>query len=991
MSLDEGKGKLGIPAAILIAALAGCDKEAPEKPPQPLVEVQTEVANRLANIARVDMFDGLDDLKEDALSADNRDFLRKLDSENPQGKRNLLLRLRQILREKKFSQTQGEAERELEILDLVALEKMLNLRDKVVSPEGLVQFPNEELEVSTSLANLTPDDEILFSAGEKTQSKMGIAATAPFKAFRLKQPTKVRVGNKEIVAQPGTFVVEVGVEAPTETSTETVPKTPPVKSTDLFKVFIYSGDKIIDSLSGDFTPREAMEKLDTSQEFERFLHLKMADFPIETARQIFHNNYSNYERIFKEEYKELLIHRGLKFDQHFVYFIQWAHLNRLPINEDSIRAFLDTLAERKIPTQADYEAASPTQKPSAEEEKILDNAGKALKGEKDQDEDMLSYHDQRVKSESDRADILREKHGPLFAIVRLQGRFFDNYTYNRLTGNYSAKVGATVVGDQEYLTVYNITEGSDLGKTPQDIRAKIRPSSFVEKINATTTYNASTDTALKKALAFSESKVGQASSPQDFNVEYNPNGAISAITFKGTQYSPPTFIAPPDSLKQISGDNVSFTVGGIQITMNLQHYFDRYHALEAKNRGVSQQIILYDKVGRKTDRIRNPNWFVEEGDGFYKQIAEQITAGLTDPHEKLFAIGKWLQTNLNYLEEASEINKLTLATFMDHGGDCEDSYSAFKTLANAIGLGNYVGGIVFKDHVATTIKGNHGQTTYTINGEAWTIFETATDGQTLEAGKTSRKNPLIYILPDGKIISASEDIVPLNIVPISEIDGGLIGNFNQAIEALKKFIEDPARQPSEEALDKNENILEESETLLKAIVDTYTTIASNGKTADALVDQLDSTIRKYKEFLQRWGSFMSKQIGDAKKLELKNAPEKIQKSAQRFDEANTHFTRNLIQTGKKLLELLKTYQGKEKDKAASLATHNAMVDIINASGVALDVDHMETEYEDTLQHADPEIAAEAKKVMENRMDILNKYIYGSLNIVRGILRAHSGE
>src|SRR3990167_9836082 len=148
MSLDEGKGKLGIPAAILIAALAGCDKEAPEKPPQPLVEVQTEVANRLANIARVDMFDGLDDLKEDELSADNRDFLRKLDSENPQGKRNLLLRLRQILREKKFSQTQGEAERELEILDLVALEKMLNLRDKVVSPEGLVKFPNEELEVS---------------------------------------------------------------------------------------------------------------------------------------------------------------------------------------------------------------------------------------------------------------------------------------------------------------------------------------------------------------------------------------------------------------------------------------------------------------------------------------------------------------------------------------------------------------------------------------------------------------------------------------------------------------------------------------------------------------------------------------------------------------------------------------------------------------------------------------------------------------------------
>ncbi|MEK7547978.1 MAG: transglutaminase domain-containing protein, partial [Patescibacteria group bacterium] len=416
-----------------------------------------------------------------------------------------------------------------------------------------------------------------------------------------------------------------------------------------------------------------------------------------------------------------------------------------------------------------------------------------------------------------------------------------------------------------------------------------------------------------------------------------------------------------------------------------------YHALEARNRGVSQQIILYDKAERKTDRIRNPNWFVEEGDGFYKQIAEQITAGLTDPYEKLLAIGKWLQTNLHYIEEASEINKLTLATFMDNGGDCEDSYSAFKTLANAIGLGNYVGGVVFKDHVAATIQGNHGQTTYAINGEVWTIFETATDGHALEAGKTSHKNPLTYILHDGKIIPASADIVPLNIVPISEINSGLIDNFNQTIENLKKFIEDPVKQPSEEALDKNENILEESETLIKAIMDAYTAIASSGKTADILADQLNSIIKKYKEFLQKWESFMSKQIGDAKKLELKDEPEKIQESAKRFDDANKHFTQNLIRTNGKLIELLKAYQGKEKDKAASSATHDAMIDVINASGVSLDVDHMEIEYEETLQHADPKIAAEAKKIMEDRMSIINKYIYGPLNAVRKILRAHSGE
>ena len=54
--------------------------------------------------------------------------------------------------------------------------------------------------------------------------------------------------------------------------------------------------------------------------------------------------------------------------------------------------------------------------------------------------------------------------------------------------------------------------------------------------------------------------------------------------------------------------------------------------------------------------MRNPNWFIEESDSFYRQVGELITKGQRTPAQKLLAIGNWLQNKLDYIpEEYAEI------------------------------------------------------------------------------------------------------------------------------------------------------------------------------------------------------------------------------------------------------------------------------------------------------------------------------------------------
>lgn len=973
---DHGRFSQGTRLAALITLLAfatpACGPKSwcsPEKRRKPgIVElVRDLINNRMENAARVDLLDGSDNHDELRLMAKNQAFLARIAKENPDAHRNFLFQIRRLLLAKKKPQQEGDLNSELGLLDLEKLFKLLERRSALVQPDGTVKFPSLAAEKGTSLADLTPDDEIEFEAlNPRTLKAMGITLNEPkpFKVFRTKERRQVKMGQKTVTVESGTFVVAVGGHT----------------GDTLYKVLVFDGDRIHDSLSKEFAEPQG-EVAEGSQDFEKFLQVKMPESSVKFARKIFHENYPNYVEILKTEYEELLAKDGVPLDKHFVYYLQWIEASKIPASEESIRAFFYTLLSESRRRPDD-------KKPGwgAKIGSIIDKALGMFRGEPDQDENALSYHDQMVRSASQAADIARKKHGPLFAIIRLQGNFFDDYTYNRLSGNYSAKLSVTEIAGQEYLFVQDIAVGLNSKSTPNDIRTAAKATSFAQRLNDNTTYDNSTDSDLRKDLAFSETHIGgSAVSPENFQVTYASDGSISSITLKNQQYNPSNFASPPERLRQIPENHVNFTVGGVTISLDLDNYFDHYHALESANHGTSQMITLYDAKQRKVIKMRNPNWFVEKNPHLYQQIAQAITGSSADNDSKLLSIGRWLTANLDYINEILEINKLTLATITDRGGDCEDGFAAYRTLATSIGLGDSVGGVIFEGHVAPMVRGNHGPTTYNVGGDTWTIVEVAAArGTKIAPGETTHRDPLLFILPDGRLVPATPDLVPLKMVALDKIDKNLIAGLDQAIAALNQFITNPENLPTETNLDKGKNILEEIDPFVKALIDAYGNIAQTGNCAEALSDKLSAAVKRASKFVEGWSKLTQGKLDEAKKLEVQGAPEIVKASAARFEAQLKLFTDNIEGAIVRVAALITQYKGRENDADAMVELHGKLIDIINETEVALALDRMQNEYEETLRHR-PQVEKIAKKMIQDAMDIFNKGVAANVDQVARIL------
>lgn len=564
----------------------------------------------------------------------------------------------------------------------------------------------------------------------------------------------------------------------------------------------------------------------------------------------------------------------------------------------------------------------------------------------------------------------------------------------------------------EYLYIQDITAGLN-GKSPRDILKIAKTSTFAERINKTTTYNQSSDTAFRTALAFSESRIGGSkAAPDDFQVAYAENGSVQTVSLKGNPYNPSAFVAPPEAINSgnVQNNQARINVGGIDITFDLNEYFNHYRSLERQNSGMSQQMLVYDKQEKRVTHSRNPLWFVEQGGAFYRQIAEIITKEAQSPHQKLLAIGTWLQARLDYIpEELSEINKTTYGTFMDRGGDCEDSFTAYKTLANAIGLGSYVGAVFFDGHVATIIKGNLGPTTYNIDGETWTIVETATgEGQTVSPGVTSNKHPNFFVLPNGKMIPAEGSTkIPLKIVPESSIDQQLVNNFNQALRDLEAFMVAPENQPNNQNLDKGINIAETGNIPMEKLAATHQAIAENGQMAESISTKFVETIGKFSEFLQKWVEFQDKQASAERRDELRGQPKAVQQSYGRYKKAADDFTQHAPKITQELLSLIQPYSGRENDKAAMLELKEKIEIILNRPlegnnwveidgqnlpySVIVVTDVMKHEYHETLKHLSPKIEEAVRKDLEAKIEYLNKGIYGPYNVILEIIRTRHAE
>lgn len=934
--------------------------------------------DRFTLMAAADLADGQDDINEPAALAEREAFLQDIKKRNPSTYGTFILQIEAILKKRPPLRNDADVRSELFFLNLHNILRTVQNRSRFTSPEGVVRFPTAAEEKRFALADLTPDEEISFEArNPKTLATMGITAHGAFTCFRVHEKTIVRLNQKIVEVPPGTFVVKTAEGT-------------------LYKVVVLNGDLIIDSLNAAFlTPGAGVPQ--APAEFEQFLSVKMPDLSLDVGRRIFHENYSSYKKLLLTDYRELLDPRGIPMDKHFVYFVQWSGENNLPPSESSMRTFLDLIVKQKNASGGAAGGAG-GQGPAADDQAVegsgkkaglIEKAMGALFGRRDEDEDRLSYRDQRVKDASEKTDIVRKRHGPLFAIVRLQGDFFDLHTYNRLSGNYTARTSAMAVEDREYLLIQELFSGH----LPSDIQARAKASSFAQRLRATASYDRSSDAELRRDLAFSEAFFsGQQSKPEDFAVQYGPDGSVAGVAHRGKPYERDRFISPPDRLRHIPNDAAAADIGGVHMTLGLQDYFSHYHALEKARENESQNLLLYNAKEQRVERLRNPMWFVEDGkQPLYQDIARAVTSGAVDPDAKLLALGSWIQKYFDYQEEAREINKLTMATLMDRGGDCEDGYTSFRTLANAAGLGNRVGAVIFEGHIAPLIMGNHGGTVYRIGGNPWTIYELATPvGQTVRPGVTKHKSPRLFVLPDGTMVGASDSWVPLRIVPIGQIDGALLQKFQNAVKAAETFLGDKNNQPSQENLANAARIAGQLGELNSAVFAAYGEIGNSGKMADAIADQLMALQRKAQQFAEGWSRLAEEGADKARRLELAQAPEQFREAIKRYLELDEILVENLAPTAKKIYEVIHRYIGKEGDLQAMIALNDELVGLINASRIYTSIQEMQVIYDETLKHLPSALRGKIRKDLDQKIAIVDKLL-APLNATRSNIHRLEGE
>lgn len=957
-------------AALALLGLS-CDRQPEGQVSSPeivVIRVRNDLERRFQEMTRVDLAaNGTDDFDEAGLWKRWSDFLVRFKQQDPGAHEKFMIQIKVILDKRKKLEADEDVENEMTFLDFNKLYERLNNRNTVVRADGTVQFPSKKDEQKLSLADLTPEEVILFEASRTTQAKMGIRTDKPFQCVRLKKNTTLKSGDKTVTVKAGDFVVQT-VEG------------------DWIRVYVHNGDRIMDSLSDPFEESDQLKSQAAPPDFEEALELRLTDFSKGKGRTLFHRHFPGYKRLITTDYRALLVREGISLEKHFVYFIQWAQENQLPPSEEAMQLFFENLLKQK-------QIEKQTKAVEEEKEKespgfwrrtgdTIDQAWDSLMGRGDPEDHQLSYQDQQARATTEAAEVLRRNHGSLFGVIRLQGSFFDHYTYNRLTGNYNTRVWSKGLKGQEYLVMQDIALG--LAKdTPRDIQKSAKPSSFAERLNTVTTYTRADDSELKKDLAFSESEEEGAASPQDFHVTYTPEGRIATITFKGKSYNPSLMLVHPERLRAILGGKVTLNVGGIPVIINLEDYFSHYRKLERDHAHLSQNAVLYDMQEGKTLQIRNVMWFVEEGGEPYKSVAERVTADASTPEEKLLALAQFVQREFEYMTEWGEVNKLTLATFMDKGGDCEDSFTTLKTLANAIGLGDRVGAVFFHEHVAPLLRGNFGPTRYKVEEEEWTIVETATPkGVVVRPGITDKKEPRFYMLSNGRTVSATGRFIPLELVPLNSLDENLVGQFNKAIADAEAFLNAPGNQPSFENLSRKDEVLKAFEELAEAIKIAYSAIAQTGKMADMINQKRSSLAKKAGQFGEQWGKLLEQERDNMRKLELKDAPEQFRASLQEYDKWDTVLFRNLKPAFDAIFAAIERYKHRPSTVAVFQQLEQEVVGVINDHQVYFALTVMQTQYQETLKYlpeaqrkiVEADLSKKEKLVQEFILDPYNEVI-----------------
>ncbi len=967
MEIPRGARSLALLMSLAVSGPSCKEEEIPVPAP---VDLAADFDARFAEMARVDMLDGSDDVDEETSYGSWQAYLTDLEARDPLAYDRFMLQLGAVLGKRGAMTSDDDVRAELEVFDLETFTTRLQNRNHMVGTDGIVHFPSEEAERNLTLGDLTLDSEIEFwPLNPKTMEKMGISYAgepSALRCWRLTEDTGVMLGSRKITAPAGTFVISVS-------------------DGTLYRVLVYEGDRIVDSLSKDYSQAQTYQG-ETSSKFERSLKAEMPGFSLNSARHIFHRQFPTYKGLMTSDYRALLVKEGIPFEEHFVIYLKWCETQNLPVNEDSMRLFFELLLERKLGGKKKKVSQA-----SSESQSLLDRAlGLFGSGKKDEAE-VLSYKDKKARDASREAEIILHEHGPLFAIVRLHGQFFDNYTYNRLAGNYVAKVYAAIAGGEECLVIEDIRDDLNM-KSPMDIlESADRDSTFVKRLNQTTTFTASDDAELREDLARSAGiHQGMSVSANDFEVSYGASGEVTAVSLRGKAYDPDTFYTSPGRLKGVPGDQVTLSFGEAGYTMNLQDFFDHYRELERDRRGVSQMVSVFDIANDVVISTRNVMWFVEDGGEPYEQVAKAVTRGSKSDADRLRGLAAWGQVFFDYIDEVGEVNKIAMATHMDGGGDCEDLVSNFITLARSIGLGDHVGIVVYSDHVQALVRGDYGGKTFSIDGDTWTALEMAVPkGETVAIGESTRKDdPLYYMMPDGSMVAASPNYIPMRTVPHGDLDRALVEAFEQNAEAVKAYIADPANQATQENFDRREEVIQRASELIKGLSASYKAIARTGEMSGVVSRKYESVIGELKAFDAAWRGLQRDIAAEMRRLELRDAPGQYREAWAEYQRLDEHLIKNLKPTVDKLVAVVERCDGHYEDYQYMMDAHDEMIRIINRSEVSLDIDRMTNLYRETLQYWPDGGGDQIRTHLEKRYAIRNEVIYGPLNIVIGVLQVH---
>ncbi len=768
------------------------------------------------------------------------------------------------------------------------------------------------------------------------------------------------------------------------------------RDNDIVACIVLSGDRIIKPDNPLYQTVQVQRPTDDS--FEKRMSQLLPRVNINNARLIYKQEYPAYETILRKEYEELLGFKEITIAEQFAYYLAWTQQEGLPIVQSSMHAFFDKLLKELHKRKGQQKTPEENEQPDGVIDKLASffkettkTIGDAFSKESGDSKNM-AYHDE-LASEQVEAQV--RDYGVIWAIIRQQGRFFDNYTYNRLSLNYSAKVSATVVGKKERAIIQPLALDNNI---PDDVFERIEEQQNLPYIlNRTTQFESpNLEKELKNALVESLELVdSQKVKHNDFQIRYDSNG-IKTILFKNQELKLSRVTVDPKWLKKVP-EVQTITIGSVSFTINLKDYFTQYARLEEKNQAASQNIFVYDQKEKKLIEFRNPLWFVEEDVDLYKKIAQGIT-DKSSHKNSLVSLGSWIQQKFDYIQEFSEINKICLATLIDRGGDCEDATVQFITLARALGHGHSVAAVLFENHVAPIIKGNYGGTVFHINGEEWTLYEMATPrGQVLTPGQTDKaRRPMAFLFDKNTFIPAPGFTVARN-TKHSELEKKLVEVFEaKAAETLSwlKQAEDELTKDvtAEKALQYTSQMPEKFEALRK----TFTNIIATGKISPEVQNkhrQLQDAAVKVSDLLSE---FHKKEHAKLKWQELKNQPEHVQEALRIYTQNEKHLLENIIEASNKILALMEKWrqviepsveqQNLNETLRISQEYRNKMVQVINQSGVSLNHDHMYNQYHQVLKYIpNPGFQKSLEHDFTEKTDLLNKLIWDPYNVVAGVI------